>query len=162
MKPLDSNVQFKDTTDRRSFMDATYFTGSQETALQITRGGTLNTLHGQYPDVMGSMIEPSIYGQAITNLIDSSNVFVKVEKEDDGEFYTSIVSRDQTTNHETVIFQDLINPIPEEMYDETYRKVKRVPQLYISGMLDGVVQQAQIDPENPSDAMIAILDQYGR
>lgn len=160
MKPISGAVSFKDTNDRRAFLDATFFTGSQEAALQITKGGILGNLHSFYPQVMGSKIEPSIYGNAVTNMINSNNIFVKIDKEDDGNFYTEIVSKNLSSGVETSLFQDS-NPIPEDMYDEAYRKVKRVPQIYVSGFVNELINQIQGNPENPSDAMLEILDIYG-
>ena len=161
MKPVESSVSFKQTSNRRAYLDAVYFTGSQEAALSMTKDGLIQNLFSYYPEVMGSKVQPTPYASAISSMLDSSNIFVKIEKENDGEFYTKIVSRDLKNGVDTDLYSNL-NPIPEESYDESYRKTKRVPQLYVSQFIEAMIKQAQADPENPSDAMVNILKLYGR
>ena len=164
MKPLDSQVSFNTMNDRRAFLDATYFTGSQKIALASTKEGLLQNLYDFYPDVMGNKVEPSPYAAAVNNMLESNNVFVKIEKEDDGNFYHKIVSKNLETNIETNLTPPMSNahPIPEKDYDEAYRKTKRVPQLYVAQIINDAVAQAQASPENPSEAMVNILKLYGR
>lgn len=161
MKPVESKVSFSSMNDRRAFLDASYFLGSQELALGATKDGLMQNLFDFYPDVMGSKVQPSIYGNAIENMLESNNIFVKIEKEDDNQFYTKVVSKNLENNVETVLFSNL-QPIPEDSYDEAYRMTKRVPQVYVSQIVNDAISQAQLNPDNPSDAMVNILKLYGK
>ena len=160
MKPVESNVSFSTMNDRRAFLDASYFLGSQELALGSTKDGLLQNLYDFYPDVMGNKMNPTPYAGAIQNMLDSNNVFVKIEKEDDNQFYTKVVSRNLSNGVETPLFANL-QPIPEEDYDEAYRMTKRVPQIYVSQIVNDAISQAQLSPDNPSEAMVNILRLYG-
>lgn len=160
MKPVESNVSFSTMNDRRAFLDASYFLGSQELALGSTKDGLLQNLFDFYPDVMGNKIQPTPYAAAIENMLDSNNVFVKIEKEDDNQFYTKVVSKNLANGVETTLFSNL-QPIPEEDYDEAYRMTKRVPQIYVSQIVNDAISQAQLSPDNPSETMVNILKLYG-
>lgn len=161
MKPVDSKVSFDTMSDTRAFLDASYFLGDKELALGATREGLLQNLYNYYPDVMGNKINQTPYASAIENMLNSDNVFVKIEKED-GDFYTKVVSRDLKTGVETPLFSNhMHSPIPEEDYDEAYRKTKRVPQVYVAAIINSAVAQAQASPENPSETMVNILNLYG-
>ena len=160
MKPVESNVSFSTMNDRRAFLDASYFLGSQELALGSTKDGLLQNLYDFYPDVMGNKMNPTPYAGAIQNMLDSNNVFVKIEKEDDNQFYTKVVSKNLSNGVETPLFANL-QPIPEEDYDEAYRMTKRVPQIYVSQIINDAISQAQMSPDNPSEAMVNILRLYG-
>lgn len=160
MKPTESNVSFSTMNDRRAFLDASYFLGSQELALGSTKDGLLQNLYDFYPDVMGNKMNPTPYAGAIQNMLDANNVFVKIEKEDDNQFYTKVVSRNLSNGVETPLFSNL-QPIPEEDYDEAYRMTKRVPQIYVAQIVNDAISQAQLSPDNPSEAMVNILRLYG-
>lgn len=159
MQPMEGQVNFNTLNDRRAIVDATHFLGSRERAMQTTKDGLLINLHDSYPDVMGTKVNPSIYAKAINNMVNSNNVFVKVE-ETDGKFYHKIVSRDLKTNNEVTLYGET-NPIPEESYDDAYRKAKRVPQIHVAAMITSAVSHAQNNAENPSSVMEMILKQYG-
>ena len=160
MEEFEGKVNYSDINNTQASSDNAYFVGSEGLALNaLTHQGVKNNLYNSYSHIMGTSNQPSIYGKAIENFIKAGNVVVgtKGNKRDGFQVQISI----RTADGGTLPLKTNLEKIPPDLYDDTWRKVTRVPQLYTTMLLNDIMKELTMSPENPGEAMQLILEHYG-
>jgi hypothetical protein len=133
-------------------------TGDVESALLVTKDESLNKLAASYINVLGSDSQPTPLRVGIDRAMEDGVLEYKLLKED-GEFYRQL---GMNINNEFVPLysENRFASVPPEFLEREYNIATYAPQIGVYAMLQNVLREFSLDPENPRMAIKKLIE-YG-
>jgi hypothetical protein len=133
-------------------------TGDIKSALLVTKDESLNKLASSYINLLGSDNEPTPLRLGIDKAMEDGVLEYKLLKEE-GEFYRQL---GMSINGEFVPLysENKFASVPPQFLEREYNIATYAPQLGVYGMLQNVLREYALDPENPRMAIKKLI-QYG-
>jgi len=133
-------------------------TGDLDSALLVTKDESLNKLAASYINLLGSDSQPTPLRTGIDRAMEDGVLEYKLLKEE-GEFYRQL---GMNINGEFVPLysENRFASVPPQFLEQEYNIATYAPQIGVYGMLQNVLREYSLDPENPRTAIKKLI-QYG-
>lgn len=137
---VDTNIVYNSAQNVKRVKDIanSVLQGDIATSMMTTKEETLGRLFSIYPQVLGTYNRPTQDGNIIKNIVQSSNFFLKTQK-DNGEIYPSIVYRTDSGVDKTIFTPN--TTFTENQLQSAYYVMKYAPQLYLNQMIENMIMQ---------------------